>query len=214
MSMRKLEMQRKRSIAKQQKYYDKLYEEIIKNKRKIKNARLRRGLYKKLYEEFKVLLEYTKIKYKDDERIRLKWVGEEQQGKTLNYDGEIYIKNKLISKIEITCPLICKKDNDEAKELNQQGYTTTEVGDLQSKLEEIRNQIKDIANKKNSKKTYDNTITLLIYMEDYKYFFEDVDICDNILKDIKMELQNIAYQFKEVYLLKNISGKKELIKIY
>lgn len=212
--MRKLEMQRKRSIAKQQKYYDKLYEEIIKNKRKIKNARLRRGLYKKLYEEFKVLLEYTKIKYKDDERIRLKWVGEEQQGKTLNYDGEIYIKNKLISKIEITCPLICKKDNDEAKELNQQGYTTTEVGDLQSKLEEIRNQIKDIANKKNSKKTYDNTITLLIYMEDYKYFFEDVDICDNILKDIKMELQNIAYQFKEVYLLKNISGKKELIKIY
>lgn len=212
--MRMLEMQRKRSIAKQQKYYDNLYEEIIKSKRKIKNARLRRGLYKKLYEEFKVLLEYTKIRYKDDETIRLKWVGEEQQGKTLNYDGEIYIKSKLIGKIEITCPLICKKDNDDAKELNQQGYTTTEVGDLQSKLEEIRNQIKNIANKKNSKKTYDNTITLLIYMEDYKYFFEDVDICDNILKDIKRELQNIAYQFKEVYLLKNINGKKELIKIY
>ena len=167
-----------------------------------------------MYEEFKVLLEYTKIRYKDDETIRLKWVGEEQQGKTLNYDGEIYIKSKLIGKIEITCPLICKKDNDDAKELNQQGYTTTEVGDLQSKLEEIRNQIKNIANKKNSKKTYDNTITLLIYMEDYKYFFEDVDICDNILKDIKRELQNIAYQFKEVYLLKNINGKKELIKIY
>lgn len=212
--MRMLEMQRKRSIAKQQKYYDNLYEEIIKSKRKIKNARLRRGLYKKLYEEFKVLLEYTKIRYKDDETIRLKWVGEEQQGKTLNYDGEIYIKSKLIGKIEITCPLICKKDNDDAKELNQQGYTTTEVGDLQSKLEEIRNQIKNIANKKNSKKTYDNTITLLIYMEDYKYFFEDVDICDNILKDIKRDLQNIAYQFKEVYLLKNINGKKELIKIY
>lgn len=212
--MRMLEMQRKRSIAKQQKYYDNLYEEIIKSKRKIKNARLRRGLYKKLYEEFKVLLEYTKIRYKDDETIRLKWVGEEQQGKTLNYDGEIYIKSKLIGKIEITCPLICKKDNDDAKELNQQGYTTTEVGDLQNKLEEIRNQIKNIANKKNSKKTYDNTITLLIYMEDYKYFFEDVDICDNILKDIKRELQNIAYQFKEVYLLKNINGKKELIKIY
>lgn len=212
--MRMLEMQRKRSIVKQQKYYDNLYEEIIKNKRKIKNARLRRGLYKKLFEEFKVLLEYAKIRYKVDETIRLKWVGEEQQGKTLNYDGEIYKKSKLIDMVEITCPLICKKDNDDAKELNQQGYTTAEVGDLQSKLEEIRNKIKNIANKKNSKKTYNNTITLLIYIEDYKYFFEGVDKCKKILEDIKEELNNIDYKFKEVYLLKNINSKKELIKIY
>ena len=61
--MRKREMQRTRSIAEQRKFYNKIYEDTAKSSRKIANARLRKGLYKDLFEEFLVLLEYSEIKY-------------------------------------------------------------------------------------------------------------------------------------------------------
>ena len=97
--MRKSELSRKRSIANQEKFYIKMQQEIERSGRRVKNARLRRGLYKQFYEEFKVLLDYAELKFKNNASISFKWVGEEQQGKKINYDGEIYCNNALIEKV-------------------------------------------------------------------------------------------------------------------
>ena len=206
-------MKRVRCVAEQREFYNKIYEDTAKSERKIANARLRKGLYKKLYEEFLVLLEYAELKYQNEENIRFKWVGDDKQGDTLNYDGVIYRGNEIIEKIEITCPLISKKDNDNAIELNKQGYTSIEVGDLKIALLDIKEKTEKIANKKNEKHTYDNTITLVIYLEDYIHFFHDTKMCEEMLEEIKNSLKQINFKFKNVYILQNINNKKSLIKI-
>ena len=211
--MRKIEMQRTRSIAKQREFYNKIYNNIAKSKRRIANARLRKGLYKDLFEEFLVLLEYLELKYPNDTDIRFKWVGAEKQGDDLNYDGIAYKKSKIIEKVEITYPLYSKKDKDIAIELNKQGYSSVEIGDLEEALAEIKLKVEGIANKKNSKDTYDNTITLLIYLEDYTHFFHNNEMCEEMLENIKSSLKQIEYKFKNVYILQNINNNKSIIKI-
>ncbi len=211
--MRKSEMQRTRSIVKQREFYNKIYDNTAKSKRRIANARLRKGLYKDLFEEFLVLLEYLELKYSNDTDIRFKWVGAEKQGNVLNYDGIVYKKSKIIEKVEITYPLYSKKDKDIAIELNKQGYSSVKIGDLKEDLEEIKVKVEGIANKKNNKDTYDNTITLVIYLEDYTHFFHDDEMCEDMLDKIKSSLKQIEYRFKNVYILQNINNNKSLIKI-
>lgn len=211
--MRKREMQRNRNIVNQRKFYNKIYEDTAKSSRKIFNARLRKGLYKDLFEEFLVLLEYCEMKYSNDTNIKFKWVGDKKQGDILNYDGIIYRENEIIEKVEITCPLISKKDKDNAIELNERGYTSVEIGNLETALMEIKEKTERIANKKNNKNTYDNTITLVIYIEDYIHFFHDTEMCEDMLEQIKSSLKQIKYKFKNVYVLQNISNNKSLIKI-
>lgn len=213
--MRKSELSRKRSIANQEKFYMKMQQEIERSGRRIKNARLRRGLYKQFYEEFKVLLDYAELKFKNNASISFKWVGEEQQGKKINYDGEIYCNNVLIEKVEVTCPLISKNDKIIAEELNKKGYSSIEVGDLKEKLDDNNIQIEAIAIKKNNKKTYDNTITLVVYVEDLKHYYTGVEECKQSIKDLKKALKKIAYQFKEVYIIETLymNKKKNLVRI-
>ena len=211
--MKKREMQRTRSIAEQRKFYNKIYEDTAKSSRKTANARLRKGLYKDLFEEFLVILEYSEMKYSNNTNIKFKWVGNEKQGDVLNYDGVIYRENEIIEKVEITCPLISKKDKDNAIELNERGYTSVEIGNLETALMEIKEKTERIANKKNNKNTYDNTITLVIYLEDYIHFFHDIEMCEDMLEQIKISLKQIEYKFRNVYVLQNINNNKSLIKI-
>ena len=96
---------------------------------------MRLGLYKEFYQEFKVLLDYADLKYEDKQNIKFKWVGSKQQGKTINYDGEIYYKNELLERVEVTCPLMSVQDRIIAKELNEKGSTKVELGDLKEKLD-------------------------------------------------------------------------------
>ena len=206
-------MQRTKSIAEQRKFYNKIYEDIAKSSRKIANARLRKGLYKDLFEEFLVILNYSEMKYPNNTKIKFKEVGYEKQGDVLNYDGIIYRENEIIEKVEVTCPLISKKDKDNAIELNEKGYTSIEIGNLEIALMEIKEKTERIANKKNNKNTYDNTITLVIYLEDYIHFFDDTEICEDMLEQIKNSLKQIKYKFKNVYVLQNINNNKSLIKI-
>lgn len=204
-------MSRKRTIKKQEEYLNKTMESISSSKRKISNARLRKGLYKKLFEEFDVLLKYAKLKYGMVPNVKLKWV--DIQGKTLNYDGEIYVDNKLTEKVEVTCPLRSKKDNDNAKELNEKGYTTPEVGNLIEALDVVKTKIIDKAKDKNQNKNYDNSITLVIYLNDDINFWDTIDICNNTLIELKDILKKETYQFKSVYILESINNKYSLEKI-
>lgn len=206
--MNKKELSRKRSVLKQERYYKNLINDINLSERKKANARLKKGLYKKLFEEFDVLLEFTKLKYGTGENIKFKWVGDEQQGKTINYDGEIYIDGKLVEKVEITCPLFSKRDIDIAKELNKDGCSSLEVYDLETILDENKIKVKDKALNKNGKTTYDNTITLVVYMEDYRCF--NNENYQAKLDELKNELKNVSFQFKNVYLLTDTDGNLSL----
>ena len=176
--MRKSEMSRMRTIQKQV---------ISSSKRKVSNARLRKGLYKKFFEEFYVLLKYTKLKYGIVSNVKFRWV--DIHGQILNYDGEIYVDNKLTEKVEVTCPLISKKDKDNAKELNDKTID------------------------KNQNKNYDHSITLVVYLNDDIHFWKTVDICNKTLIEMKEVLKKEIYQFKNVYILESINNKYNLEKI-
>lgn len=209
--MRKSEMSRKRTIQKQEEFFNKTMESISSSKRKISNARLRKGLYKKFFGEFSVLVKYTKLKYEKSFDVKLKWV--DIQGQTLNYDGEIYVDNKLTERVEVTCPLISKKDKDNAKELNEKGYTTPEVGNLVEALHVVKTKIIDKTIDKNQKKNYDNSITLVVYLNDDIHFWDTIDICNKTLIEMKAVLKKETYQFKNVYVLENINNEYCLEKI-
>lgn len=67
--------------------------------------------------------------------------------KSLNHDGEVCKNNKLIEKIEITCPFIGKKDKERAKKLNENGYVIN-IGHISKELTILKNKIIEKANKK------------------------------------------------------------------
>ena len=207
--MKKEDLSKRRTLRAQEEYYKKVINKINSNKTEKIKARYKAGLYKKLFEEFYQLLQFTKLKYGKEKDIEFRWVGDEQQNKTINYDGEIFKDGNLIDKVEITCPLFSKRDNDIAKELNNFGVSSLEIGNLKDILEE--NQVKvveNINNNKNINLHYDNTITLLIYIEDERCFDDIIDITK-----LKKDLKNIILRFKEVYILINKGNDLSLEKI-
>ena len=213
--MRTKDLTPKRTIEKHRAFYDKMQKEISNSEIKLKNARFRRGLYKPFYQEFKVLLDYASLKYGDKENISFKWVGAKQQGKRLNYDGEIYYKNELLEKVEVTAPLRSAKDRVIAKDLYEKGSSKVVVGNIKEKLDENNLLIEMMTLKKNSMNSYDDTITLVVYIEDRKYYFTSLAAYKKSLKRLESDLKEILYQFKEVYIIENIYmySKKKLIKI-
>jgi len=205
------EMSQKRTMQKQREFYQKTHDDISASEEEIADARIRKGIYKKFFEEFCVLLKYCEEKYKTNPKIEFRWV--DIQGEKLNYDGEIYLDNELIEKVEITCPLLGEKDFLDAKDLNEYGITKMEVGDIEIKMGEIKNEIIQAAENKNNNVHYDNTITLVILLEDYKHFFSSVPLCDETLKEIEEVLKKKTFKFKNVYILKNINNDFQLVKI-
>ena len=210
--MRKEDLKRKRSIKKQRDFFNSTMNSISKSKRKKSNARLRKGLYKKLFEEFVVLLEYAEMKYSNQDNISFKWVGEDKQNQTINYDGEIYQGSKLIEKVEITCPLISKKDKMIAKQLNKSGYSDVEIFDPVEKLNENKEKLELKISTKNSKNTYDGTVTLVAYNNDLLHYIDGEEFNQKYEKDLVDELKLLDYQFKNVYILENLD-EKSLIRI-
>ena len=213
--MRTRDLIPKRSIENHKKFYLKIEKEISSSKIKMKNARLKRGLYKPFYSEFKVLLDYANLKYDDKENIFFKWVGHTQQGKKINYDGEIYDRNGLLEKVEITCPLSSVLDRIVEQELNEIGSVTIEIENMKNVFDVNNSIIESVTKKKNSMHTYDDTITLVIYMENMKYYFSDMNSYKKSLKNLAASLKKISYQFKEVFIVENLFmyDKKNLIKI-
>ena len=69
--------------------------------------------------------------------------------------------------------------------------------------------------KKNSMNSYDDTITLVVYMEDMKYYYASLAAYKKSLKKLENDFKEILYQFKEVYIIENIYmySKKKLIRI-
>ena len=133
----------------------------------------------------------------------------------MNYDGEIYYKNELLEKVEVTAPLRSAKDRAIAKDLYEKGSSKVVVGNIKEKLDENNLLIEMMTLKKNSMNSYDETITLVVYMEDMKYYYASLAAYKKSLKKLENDLKEILYQFKEVYIIENIYmySKKKLIRI-
>lgn len=198
------EISKRKTIIEHENYYNITMKEIKNNAEEVKKARIRKNIYKKFFEEYCVLLKYSKLKYGLCSNVEFEWV--DIQGDTLNYDGRIYINEKLTEKVEITCPYLTKKDNDRAKEINKYGYVF-EVGNVKNELKNLKDEIIQTINIKNEKRTYDKSITLLVYLEDYLHFWDSMDMCNKCLNGIKGEMKNKNYIFKNVYFLANINNK-------
>lgn len=119
---------------------------------------------------------------------------------TIKCDGKVLINNQE-EKIEITCNFFDKKDVIRMNDLNQFGYTSVESYDyniIESMI--ISRILKAIENKK-QKESYDNTVTLVVILNDF-YGMPSEKIADiEYLKKIFATLYEREYVFGSVYIL-------------
>lgn len=205
----KKELFKQRTILDQRKYYEKVLNDIRSDREKVKIARLGTPLYKTFCEEFSPTLKYAELKYgMGSEKIEFKLV--DIQGQEINYDSEIIINGQVIERLEITNPLISKQRYIDAKQLNDKGITNPIVGDYFEDLKIIKEngKVDDIINKKIESKHYDNTVTLIIFFNEGNDLicFNDNEESLKIMNEFIELLRNKEYQFREVYLIKDLEG--------
>lgn len=99
-----------------------------------------------------------------------------------------------------------------AKQLNKSGYSEVEIFDPVEKLNENKEKLELKINAKNSKNTYDGTVTLVAYSNDSLHYIDGEEFNQKYKKDLLDELKSIDYQFKNVYILENLDEKR-LIRI-
>ena len=204
------EMRKYKSVKEHKNYYDYIFNIITNNDNYIKVARIKRKPIRLFFEEFAVLVKYTELMYHNINGIKWRWCGgNEKPDKKLRYDGEIAKNGNVIEKIEIVNPLHCQEDIIAGDSLNTKGYYSHKCEYLDEVLS--RNEEKIINNviKKNTKKEYDNSITLLIVFDNYDYLLSNrIDsYIDQIVKKLKMQ----KYIFRHVYMLMEKYDSSSLI---
>ena len=91
-------------------------------------------------------------------------------------------------------------------------FVGEEIFDPVEKLNENKEKLELKINAKNSKNTYDGTVTLVAYNNDLLHYIDVKEFNQKYEKDLLDELKSIDYQFKNVYLLENLDEKR-LIRI-
>ena len=117
------------------------------------------------------------------------------------YDFEVFDNNnKLIEKIEVTYPHDGKKFVTHGRQLNIQGYSDVEVGDLKKiQKEYISSIIKNISEKK-SKKDYSDC-SLIILIDPHMYFWLDDEAHQNkFKKDIMRKIDHMKINAKKIFV--------------
>lgn len=182
-------------------YYLKVFEKIGENEEYIKISRLRKSPTRYFFEEFDTIMTYVDAKYKNIEKILWRWCGDEQPEPNLMYDGIIMQDKKVLEKIEIVCPLHCHEDIIAGASLNENGTYCYEPVYVEDYEEFCRNKVLEEVIKKNSKKTYDDSITLVIMFDEYKFLPSSKLMDKDFIDSLFTKLKNINYIFKNVYIL-------------
>ena len=186
------EMKKFKSNQDHKKYYQDAFEKIGSN------------------EEYGNLIDYVSIKYKNQDNIVWKWCGDEIPEPNLRYDGIIMKDDKIIEKVEVTCPLHCHGDIIAGKSLNETGFYCYEVEYVEDYELNCKSKILFDIQKKNNKDTYDSSITLLVVFDDYHFLpsskLRDKSFIEWMFEDLK----KLNYIFKNVYVLMDKHDGSEL----
>lgn len=178
-------------------YYNSIINKIGENDSYIKMIRVHEGLYKDLLEEYDVLIKYSIAKY--GENCKIRFCGQETK-KQIKCDGIIVCENTE-EKIEITYPFFGEDENNEMKQLNNFGHSPVKTMDLISYKKSIRNRIEKKINEKNSSKSYDESVILVVMMDMFYFLFDSETGNKAYYDDLLGYLKTRSYKFKNVDIL-------------
>ena len=85
--------------------------------------------------------------------------------------------------------------------LNEIGTYCYDLAYVDDYEELCRNRVLEEVIKKNSKKTYDGSITLVVMFDEYKFLPSSKLMDKNFIDSLFSKLKNIDYIFKNVYIL-------------
>lgn len=195
------EMKKIKSHNEHKRYYLNVLDQIVTREEYIKISRLRKSPTRYFFEEYIAIIEYVDAKYKDSEKIQWRWCGDECPELNLMYDGMIIQDKTIIEKIEIVCPFHSQEDIIAGISLNETGTYCSKMTYVEDYEEFCKNRVFEEVVKKNSKKTYDNSITLVVMFDEYK-FLSSSKLMDKVFIDsLFRKLKNIDFIFKNVYIL-------------
>ena len=206
------EMKKFKSNEEHEKYYKEAIEKIGSKEEYIKISRITKKPTKFFYEEYAVIIDYVNIKYKNKNDIVWKWCGGEGKSPEpkLTYDGIIMQNDIIKEKIEVTCPLHCEEDVIAAASLNETGFYCYEPVSVEEYELNCKFKIKDVVEKKNKKRTYDGSITLIVVFDDYHFLPSSKLMDKNFLNWMFDDIKKINYVFKNVYVLMDKYDGSEL----
>ena len=195
------EMQKIKSHNEHKQYYLNVLEQIETKEEYIRISRLRKSPTRYFFEEFATIIKYIDAKYKCSEKIQWRWCGMECPESNLRYDGIIMKDGIIVEKIEIVCPFHNQEDIISGISLNETGTYCFKPVYVEDYEEFCKNRVFENVVKKNSKKTYDNSITLVVMFDEYK-FLPSSKLMDKVfVKSLFSKLKNIDFIFKNVYIL-------------
>ena len=203
------------NVIEHKKYYDTIIKEIENNKNLQKVARLHDRIFKKFFEEYNVLIKYAMAKY--GKQCSIQFCGEDTN-KEIKYDGIIKIGKK-IDKVEITAPLYGEEEKNQINLLNRTGIVSTMVSQYENFEYGILKKVENAINKKNKMDSYDNTIDLVVFFDQFEYLFSRQISDKKYIDSIFVNLKENQYKFKSVsilideYISNKICLKPRIIKI-
>lgn len=203
------------NVIEHKKYYDTIIKEIENNKNLQKVARLHDRIFKKFFEEYNVLIKYAMAKY--GKKCSIQFCGEDTN-KEIKYDGIIKIGKK-IDKVEITAPLYGEEEKNQINLLNRTGIVSTMVSQYENFEYGILKKVENAINKKNKMDSYDNTIDLVVFFDQFEYLFSRQISDKKYIDSIFVNLKENQYKFKSVsilideYISNKICLKPRIIKI-
>ena len=172
-------------------------------------ARLRKGPFKTMVEEFMPFVWFCESKYRGRKNIECALVGG-----TEGRDAIIRRKDDLLEhNVEITWPINGKEIKTKMQELNDTGTTTLGIFDSEdtSLHEETVNRIIKIANKKSLRNYRSDGGATLIFVLDSFLFWESNEKHMQILKSLKCKLTEIDFMADNILLI--LSPEKKIFTI-
>jgi hypothetical protein len=194
----KQELQKPRTTSQLQQYVNKVFSDIRTDPYVLKEARLKKGLFKKLVEELYPLSIFSIFKYPDDGAICEFKIG--NQG----YDAiATKISNGEKEYIEITWPIDGHRQAQVSRLLNDRRYTELEISDDFSKeRKETIDRVLGVAKNKALKDyTFPGRSSLIFLIDVFPYFYLDNRQHCLEIEYLMYELTQIDFRVDSVYLI-------------
>jgi hypothetical protein len=185
----KEEIEKVRTFNELKLYIESSNKKINNNEIELRNARLKKGLYKEYREELIPLYIYMKLKYQNENYKARIIVG--NQG----YDGEIF-NNGFIENVEICYPIYGKQQKERAKDINKEHFSFHQVFTNTNQIISLYLQNA----KKKGLRDYSN-MTLLFVISTLDCPPDSKNEINQFISKLRNELKIQRFSAKHVYLI-------------